>query len=100
MNDAELMRSAEVIQSLIDASRARIINGERVDLGLVEAKVAALHKSVSDGMDGGQMPASAAVLEGMETIAAGLDGLAVEIAANHRAASGPRYPAGNTNSGG
>ncbi|MBT3551433.1 MAG: hypothetical protein HOO19_18395 [Rhodospirillaceae bacterium] len=88
MNDAELTQRTEVIQSLIDVSRARIKNREQVDMGLIEAKVAALYKSVSDdaetGTPGAAKPSTIAV---MENIITDLDSLALEIQANYEAVS-------------
>ena len=70
MNDTELIERAAVIQSLIDASRARIKNREQVDMGLIEAKVAALYKSVSDDAENGAgaaKPSTIAVIENIST---------------------------------
>ena len=94
MNDAELIERAAVIQSLIDASRARIKIGEAVDLGLIEAKIAALHKTVSDHTDAGQAGAAASTIDVMKNIIIGLDSLALEIQSNYRAVSGTAGLAG------
>ena len=94
MNDAELIERAAVIQSLIDASRARIKNREPVDLGLIEAKIAALHKTVSDHTDAGRADAAAATIDVMENIITDLDSLALEIQSNYRAVSGTAGLAG------
>ena len=85
MNDAELMEKAEVIQSLIDVSRKRIRNHEQVDLGMIEAKVAGLHKSVSNDPEARQAGTSSATVAAMEKILAGLDDLAYEIQAGSQA---------------
>ena len=95
MNDAELIEKAAVIQSLIDASRARINNREPVDLGLIEAKIAALHKTVSDHTDAGRAGAAAATIDVMENIITDLDSLALEIQSNYRAVSGAAGLAAN-----
>ncbi len=94
MNDAELTRRAEIIQSLIDVSRARIKNREQVDMGLIEAKVAALYKSVSDDAETGTA-AKPSTIEVMENIITDLDSLALEIQANYQAASGAQPLAAN-----
>ncbi|MEE2760978.1 MAG: hypothetical protein VYE18_05990 [Pseudomonadota bacterium] len=93
MNDTNLMAKAEVIQSLIDASRKRIRNGEQVDLGMIEAKVAALHKSVSNDPEARQRAATTTVAA-MEEILAGLDDVAREIQAGSQAMSQTRAAAG------
>ena len=95
MNDAELIERAAVIQSLIDASRARIKNREQVDLGLIEAKIAALHKTVSDHTDAGRANAAAANIDVMENIITDLDSLALEIQSNYRAVSDAAGLVGN-----
>lgn len=98
MSDAELTQRAEVIQSLIDVSRTRIKNREQVDLGLIEAKVAALYKSVSGIAKigtpgaGAARPATIAV---MENIITDLDSLAREIQANYEVASSAQPQAAN-----
>jgi hydrogenase maturation factor len=88
MNDAELSRRAKVIQSLIDVSWVRIKNREQMDLGLIEAKVAALYKSVSDDAKTGAGATDPSTIEIMESIITDLDRLALEIQANYQAVSG------------
>jgi hypothetical protein len=100
MNDAELTQRAEVIQSLIDVSRARIKNREQVDMGLIEAKVAALYRSVSDDAEHGAGAAKPSTIAVMENISTDLDSLALEIQANYEAVSGAQPAAANTYSKG
>ena len=92
MNEAELMVKAEVIQSLIDVSRKRIRNREQVDLGMIEAKVAALHKSVSNDPVTRQADVAAATVAAMEEILTGLDGLAGDIQAGSQTVRKPFVP--------
>ena len=93
MNEAELMGKTVVIQSLIDVSRKRIRNREQVDLGMIEAKIAALHKSVSNDPDARQADVAAATIAAMEEILTGLDGLAGDIQAGSQTGRKPVVPA-------
>ncbi len=95
MNDTELTQRAEVLQSLIDVSRARIKNRDQVDMGLIEAKVAALYKSVSDDAETGAGAAAQSTIAVMENIITDLDCLALEIQANYQAVSDAQPLAAN-----
>jgi hypothetical protein len=90
MNDAELRQ--------IDVTRARIINREKVDLGMIQAKIAALHKTVSDGSDAERDQISASTIEVMEKIVGDLDDLERKITSNYQSDPGAGGPKNSTNS--